>query len=274
MDSLSTGLWQIGETTKLEVTEAGHGQPILFLHPGVGLRGAEPFLKALGRIGRVIAPAHPGFHGSPAGVFTSVDDLSYLYLSLIEQFDEPALVVGASLGGWIALEAIVKSTAKVAGLILVNSVGIRFGTRDTPDLADLYALPRADLDRRMYYDPAIAQIHYPNTPIAELEIIARNREAEARYSWSPYLHNPRLRGRLYRANVPTLVIWGEADTFAPIGYGQQLANALPSALFETIAKAGHFPHIEQASALASRIEHFAGGLRGNEVALRKMQIAL
>jgi pimeloyl-ACP methyl ester carboxylesterase len=255
-NSLATHLQTIGAGTRVEVTETGQGRPILFLHPGIGLRGAEPFLKALGRLGRVVAPAHPGFHNSPAGDFATIDDLSYLYVSLLESLEEPALVIGSSLGGWLALEAAVKSTANMAGLVLVNSVGVRFNTRETPDFADLYALGSGELHKRMYHDPSVAKIDYPNTPMPELEIIARNREAEARFAWAPYLHNPRLGSRLHRVNIPTLVVWGESDTFAPLGYGRKLADALPSALFETIEKAGHFPHIEQPNELVARIARF------------------
>ena len=273
-DTLIPQLLTVGSGTRLEVIQTGQGRPILFLHPGIGLRAADSFVKALARIGQVIAPSHPGFQGSPIDGFASVDDLSYLYLSLLESLDEPAVVIGSSLGGWIALETAVKSTKNIAGLVLVDAVGVRFHTRDVPDIADIYALPRAELDRRMYHDPKMAQIDYPSTPEPELQIIARNREAEARYSWSPYLHNPRLKSRLYRATIPTLVIWGENDTFAPLDYGQKLAKALPNASFETLAMAGHFPHIERPKELVARIEHFAGTLPGGSTAATKREGAL
>jgi pimeloyl-ACP methyl ester carboxylesterase len=73
-------------------------------------------------------------------------------------------------------------------------------------------------------------------------------------------------------NTPALVVWGESDTFVPIGYGPQLAKALPNASFETIGKAWHFPHIEQANELVSRIERFATALRG-KAASRQMEVA-
>lgn len=272
-DSLSTQSRTVGAAGKIEITEIGQGRPILFLHPGIGLRGAEPFLKALSRIGRVIAPAHPGFHGSPVDGFASADDISYLYLSLLEDLKEPAVVVGSSFGGWVALETAVKSTANIAGLVLVDSVGVRFGTRLTPDFADLYGSTRAELNKRMYHDPKVAQIDYPSTPETELETIARNNEAEARFCWSPYLHNPSLGSRLYRANVQTLLVWGESDTFAPVAYGQQLAAALPDASFETIGNAGHFPHIEQPDELASRIERFVNTLQNRTTTARQMEAA-
>jgi pimeloyl-ACP methyl ester carboxylesterase len=118
----------------------------------------------------------------------------------------------------------------------------------------------------------MAKIDYPSTPEIELQTIARNREAEARLCWSPYLHNPRLKSRLDRVRVPTLVLWGASDTFAPLAYGQQLAKALPDASFETIGKSGHFPHIEQPEELAARIARFGSALPGGTAA-RQREVA-
>lgn len=242
---------------RLDTLEAGEGPPILFLHPGSGLRDAEPFLARLARLGRVLAPAHPGFHKSelPAGIAT-VDDISYVYLELLQSLGKPAIVVGSSLGGWIALEAAVKSIQHIAALVLVDSVGVRFAERDASDFADIYALPRADIDRLVYHDPSRGHFDYPQMPQAELETIARNREAEARFCWSPYLHSPRLGTRLHRVRVPTLVAWGESDGLAPPAYGRRLSAALPRATFQTIGAAGHLPHVEQPDALVNLIERF------------------
>jgi len=255
-NALSSELRSVGPV-RLEILTGGTGRPILFLHPGIGFRGGHAFLDRLAASGQVVAPAHPGFEGSQGHAsIASVDDISYLYLDLLAQFGEPALVVGASLGGWIALEMAVKSTARIAGLVLIDSVGVRFETRDVPDFADIYVLSSEEIAARTFHDPALARIDYPNTPAAELEIIARNREAEARFCWSPYLHSPRLRTRLHRVDVQTLLLWGEDDRLAPPDYGRRLAKALPSAAFETIADAGHFPQIERPDAVAAAIGRF------------------
>lgn len=242
---------------RLQMLSGGHGRPILFLHPGIGFRGAHALLGKLTALGHVIAPAHPGFEGSEnqPGI-TCVDDVSYLYLDLLDELDRPAIVVGASLGGWIALEMAVKSTARIAGLVLLDSVGVRFNSRDVPDFADIYALTSEEIGQRLYRDPARARIDYPNTPTAELEIIARNREAEARFCWSPYLHSPHLGARLHRVDVPTLVLWGEQDGLAPVAYGRKLAKALPRAILQTIDGAAHFPHVEQPGAVAAAVQGF------------------
>jgi pimeloyl-ACP methyl ester carboxylesterase len=259
---ISTNSRKVGPgAVPLEILEAGKGRPILFLHPGIGLRDATAFIQKLSVLGHVIAPAHPGFHGSANHASaTSVDDLSYLYLDLLEELDEPAIVVGSSLGGWIALEAAVKCSDRIAGLVLVDTVGVRFNTRDVQDFADIYARSSAELNALLYHDAARGQIDYPSRPVAELEVIARNREAEARLAWSPYLHSPRLGTRLHRAKVPTMVVWGASDGFAPRAYGQRLAKALPNASFEVIDEAGHFPHIEQPDQLVATIRRFVESL--------------
>ena len=72
------------------------------------------------------------------------------------------------------------------------------------------------------------------------------------------MHDPKLRGRLYRIRVPSLVLWGAHDAIVPASYGRAYSDALPRGTFESIAGAGHFPHIEKPAELARRILEFAG----------------
>jgi pimeloyl-ACP methyl ester carboxylesterase len=99
---------------KMEAIVAGRGRPLLFLHPGLGLFGADAFLARLGGSHQVIAPSHPGFgHSDLPDWMSNVDDLAYFYLDLLDELDiRDAVLVGASLGGWIAAEIAVKSTAR------------------------------------------------------------------------------------------------------------------------------------------------------------------
>lgn len=259
---------------KLEVRSGGSGRPIVFLHPGIGFRRSDAFLQSLMTLGHVVAPAHPGFEGSgdhPS--ITSVDDISYLYLDLLEQLGEPALVVGSSMGGWIALETAVKSSEHIAGLVLLDAVGLRFNNRTDADFMDLYATDSDEIGKRLFHDPQHAAIDYPNRPVAELETIARNREAEVRFCWSPYMHSPHLAARIHRAKAPSLVLWGEYDGLAPISYGRQLADLLPQATFETIGKAGHFPHIEQPDAVIASIQRFLQSLPAKASTVRQKELA-
>src|SRR5438132_182673 len=63
----------------------------------------------------------------------------------------------------------------------------------------------------------------------------------------------KLNARLHRIRVPALFLWGEADRFAPVEYGDAYSKLIPGARFELVKDAGHFPHIEQAERVARRI---------------------
>ena len=84
----------------------------------------------------------------------------------------------------------------------------------------------------------------------------RNREATALFAWSPYMHDPKLAGRLHRIRVPTLFLWGESDRIAPIDYGRAYAKLIDGAQFELIERAGHYPHLENPDLLARKIVDF------------------
>ena len=97
----------------LELIERGQGRPLLFLHAGEGLWPERPWLDLLAKRYRVIAPSHPGYGASALPDWLgSVDDLAYLYLDLADALGlEDAILVGACLGGWVAAEMMVRSTA-------------------------------------------------------------------------------------------------------------------------------------------------------------------
>ncbi len=73
------------------------------------------------------------------------------------------------------------------------------------------------------------------------------------------MHDPKLGRRLARVTLPALVVWGEQDGIAPVGYGRAFAEAFPNGHFQPIADAGHFPHIEQAGATLAAIGEFVAG---------------
>ena len=87
---------------------------------------------------------------------------------------------------------------------------------------------------------------------------ARAREATARFAWNPYFHNPRLKSRLHRIRIPTLFLWGSHDRMLSEAYGRAYCAMIPGARFETIERAGHFPHQEQPKVFAERVLAFAG----------------
>jgi len=253
--------WMTVHGVRLEIVERGQGRPILWLHGEEGLDPGAQFLDLLAGQGSVLAPSHPGFGHSPdVASIDTVDDLSYLYLDLLAERNlRDVTVVGCSMGGWIAAEMAVKCSDRFSGLVLVAPLGIKVGDRETRDIPDIFALPPDEVMRLQYRDPARAAVDHGQLSDDQLTVIVRNREATALYAWEPYFHNPKLRQWLHRIKLPTLLLWGADDRFVTAAYyGDAYRTAIPGARFETIAGAGHFPHIEAPEALVERIRAFVG----------------
>ena len=212
----------------IEAIDRGKGRPILFLHPGIGIEPAAPVLAELAqRRPRDRAVASGLRHlaiaqGHDARSTTS----SYFYLDLLDQLDlRDVLVVGVGLGGWIAAEIAVKDSARLSQLVMANAVGIKVGDRETRDIVDIWSLLPDEFDALAYFDPSVGKRDYKNLPEAESLAAARNREAYARFCWSPYMHNPKLKGRLHRIRIPTLFLWGTADRILSENYGRAYCAA-------------------------------------------------
>jgi len=243
------------EGTRIDVIERGAGRPLLFLHAENGIEPAVAAIDELAKAARVIAPTHPGFGGSALPhAMRSVDDLSYFYLDLLDQLDlRGVTIVGVSLGAWIAAEIAVKSTARLSRLVMANAAGVKIGDRETRDIADIFALTEQDYLEIAYCDPNVGRRDYKSLPHSEALAAARARQATARFAWSPYFHNPRLKSRLHRIRIPTLFLWGMHDRMISEAYGRAYCALVPGARFETIEQAGHFPHQEQPVEFAGRV---------------------
>ena len=242
----------------VETLVAGVGPPLLFLPGGDYVAQNRPFIDRLARRFRVVMPRPPGFGNTPRPPwFRSVHDLAYLCLDLLDRMDlSGTTLVGASFGGWVALEMAVRSMARIDRLVLIDSLGVKFGGREERDIADVYALPAAEVLRRSFADPARAVPDYAQQDEAELLAVARDREATALYGWKPYMHDPALVHWLHRIAPPALVLWGAEDGIVAPAYGERLAAALPHARFERIAGAAHHPQIEQPDRVADLVERF------------------
>jgi pimeloyl-ACP methyl ester carboxylesterase len=246
------------EGARIDLIERGKGRPVLFLHAENGIEPAAAAIEELAKSARVIAPTHPGFGRSdvPKGMHT-VDDLSYFYLDLLDQLDlRDVTLVGVAFGAWIAAEIAVKSTARLGRLVMANAVGIKVGDRETRDIADIFALTEPEYLEIAYCDPNAGRRDYKSLPPAEVVAAARAREATARFAWSPYFHNPRLKSRLHRIHIPTLFLWGGHDRMVSEAFGRTYCAMIPGARFETIERAGHFPHQEQPKIFVEKVLQF------------------
>ena len=246
--------------TSIEMLEGGTGKPLLFLHAGIG---ADPGISALTLLTsrfRVLAPSHPGFGTSERPKsFTSVDDLSYFYLDLLEELKLSHVVLcGASFGAWIAAEMAIKSCERLDRLIMVDPIGIKVSGREVRDIPDIFAMTAEQMSKTLFADPRRAVRDYKSMPEADVIATARNRESLARFAWSPYMHDPKLKSRLHRISVPTLFLRGSHDQFTSEPYVRSYSEAVTNSLVKNIDDAGHLPHLEQPEGFAEAVAHFAG----------------
>lgn len=243
----------------IEMVARGKGRPVLFLHPEIGIAANAPVLDSLASAGRLFAPSHPGFGRSEVPkTMMHIDDLAYFYLDLLDALDlRDTLVIGVGFGAWIAAEIAIKSTQRLAKLVMADALGVKIGDREHRDIADFLYMTDDEYLTAIYFDAKAAKRDLTKLPEAELLAIARNREAVARFGWSPFMHDPKLKGRLHRIRIPTLFLWGAADRIVTPDYGRAYCAAIPGARFELIERAGHFPHLEQPEEFSRRILAFA-----------------
>ena len=75
---------------------------------------------------------------------------------------------------------------------------------------------------KLFHDPS--QVPNPATMTDEATRLAGDRIAHAMYAWDPYMHNPKLRYRLHRIDVPTLLLWGASDGVVSVAYGRPIVR--------------------------------------------------
>jgi pimeloyl-ACP methyl ester carboxylesterase len=246
----------------LELIDRGRGPPLLYLHGGAGIAVDLAFLELLGRDRRLIAPSHPGFgKSSLPDWLDSVEDIVHVYLELMDRLDLTRTdVVGFSIGGWIAADLASKVPERIAHLVLIGPVGVKTGPADRLDIPDIFAMPREQLNRLRFHDPAKNPVDLAAMSDEQLHIAARNTETLALLTWEPYMHDPKLKHRLHRIDNPTLLVRGESDGIVSAEYLARYAALIPRAHIETIAAAGHLPHVEQPQATLAQVEQFLKGL--------------
>jgi len=160
--------------------------------------------------------------------------------------------MGTSLGGWVAAEMAVRSTARLASLTLIGAVGI---TADGEPIHDIFRMPDDENLRRFYADPGRAVRRLADLAKVDMNLVAKNRATVTRLAYRPRFHNPALAKWLHRIDVPTLLVWGAEDGLVPPKFGEAYRALIPGSRLVVLPEAGHAPFDEQKDAfLAAFIE--------------------
>ncbi|MFE3827107.1 alpha/beta fold hydrolase [Streptomyces sp. NPDC059092] len=222
------------------------GTCVLLLHGGAGPRTMTGLATALSDHVHAISPTHPGFDGTPRPDWCdSVADLAVAYLDLLDTLDlTGVMVIGNSVGGWIAAEMALRDTkGRIGALTLLNAVGIHAHMKAN-QVVDPRTMAPAEVAKLSFATDAFRP-DFSTFSDEQRAAAAANQKTLAVYGGAGFSHDAKLRGRLHRVTLPVLVVWGEEDGIASPTYGRGYADAFPNSRFVPVPEAGHFPHIEQ-----------------------------
>src|SRR5258708_39708077 len=185
--------------------EQGSGRPMLLLHGGGGPQTMFGLASAISRRAHVLTPPHLGFVGEPRPEwFDSIDDLAFAYLDLLERLDlRDVLVIGSSMGGWIAPAMALRDTTRLlSGLVLVDAGGIQV---EGHPIADVSSLTPDELSALSFYNPAPFRVDPATVTPEQVAARAANFRTLYVYDQGQGMGDPKLKRRLKRGRIPALV---------------------------------------------------------------------
>jgi pimeloyl-ACP methyl ester carboxylesterase len=226
---------------------AGQGEPLLILH-GAGTWHGFDFALPWAADFRVMIPYHPGWGESgddPA--MTTVHDYVMHYLEFIDQLGlDRVHLLGISMGGRLAATFTAEHRRRVAKLVLVAPAGLEAPGYPT---ADFSTIPPHEIPAYLAHDPAILTPHLQNAGAPEWQA-ARAREGGNFFKLlGTGLLDPHFARFLHRINVPTMIVWGEADRVTPIQQSGAWLERIPAAEVRRYPEAGHLVLDEHAEAV-------------------------
>ncbi len=234
---------------RLRYFEGGDGQPLLLLH---GFGGAAWNFTELAELlagRRLLIPDLPGHGKSEPLPAPSIAGFAEAVAGLL---DEPAVVVGHSMGGVVALRLAERRPELVRGLVLAAPAGISSSSRAATITLGLLGIlrpariagRRAD---RIARSPRLKRLVFGRFEVANAEALSE--AAVHGFLQGPVLHTDTLgaglalarddpRQSLDRVRVPTLLLFGGRDRQVPLADGFEYARRLRAPL-RVIADCGH-----------------------------------
>jgi pimeloyl-ACP methyl ester carboxylesterase len=269
----------------------GEGPSIVLLH---GLGGSHVNWMRLGPLlaerGRVLAPDLAGFGRTPpSGRRTTVQANARLVDRFVREVaGAPAILVGNSMGGMVAILEAAAHPESVAGLVLVDpalplapgvprdrQITLAFTAYMTPGIGEAFVRRRRrtlgseGLVRETFRLCCVDPARVPEEVIrAHVDMV----EARARMPWVDravlaaarslvplVLRRRHYRALLRRVEAPTLLIQGMEDRFVQVAAAALMSKQQPDWTFRPMRGIGHTPHLEDPEATAAAILEWADG---------------
>jgi pimeloyl-ACP methyl ester carboxylesterase len=226
---------------------AGSGPDVVYLHGGGTFHGFG-FARTWTQRFRVLLPYHPGFgESADAPALAHLQDYVHHYRDLFDALELRRFhMVGASLGGRLAVEFAIAHEARVRRLALVAPAGLTDPHHPAPDFR---AIPQIEQPAYLVEDLSTIRPFWPEEPDAAFwQARAREGATAGRLLRGAPEDSERLIQGLQRVRIPTLLIWGERDRMIPPQTASIWKTHLPHADVTLIPNAGHLLLDESAAA--------------------------
>lgn len=256
---------------QIAYARAGTGPPIVLVH---GLGGASsnwselaPLLATRHRVLAVDLPGHGG--SEPLAAAHELDTFADAVAACIEREDvAPAVVIGHSLGGAVALRLAARRPELVSALVLAAPAGISSSTlRARLGLRALGALRPSRLAARhrdrIARSPRLRSLVFRGlasdpsalSPAAVHGFLRGSAAVSESHTALDVLvrHDPRT--GLDRVDCPVLVVWGARDWFLPLEDGFEYARRLRAPI-RVLPDTGHLLIAERPKECALLVERF------------------
>ena len=239
---------------ELAYYDSGSGRPIVFLHSfGHNKTMWSPQLTYfLERGWRVLAPDMPG-HGDstfdPAN--HTVDAIARGYLELLDAIAlQRVVLVGISMGGYLALRMWARKSPVIAALVLSNTKA----EKDSPEIVARRRAQIASIDQHGVAEfirtgaPKRLSSHTRDHRPWVLDAITMMNSTVSAQANAATLEAMAAReddtATLATVTAPTLVIAGGEDAFIPKGSAAVLRDGIRNARLHTIEATGHVSNLE------------------------------
>ncbi|MBI3570314.1 MAG: pimeloyl-ACP methyl ester esterase BioH [Gammaproteobacteria bacterium] len=244
----------------------GHGPELVLVH-GWGSHGGvwADIARALSADYRVTVPDLPG-HGRSRDFLPTAYTPEVLAEGVRRGLSGPAVWIGWSMGGLVALAAAQRYPREVARLVLVGATPKYVQSADWPHAMSPTVLEQ--FARNLELDYAGTLDRFLTLQMAAGEdraVLRRLRDEMFRYGEPPtaalqaglrLLKEEDRRDALAGIAMPTLVMHGARDRLAPVGAARYLAQQLPQARLEIVPEAGHAPFLSHPEIFLEKLKGF------------------
>jgi pimeloyl-ACP methyl ester carboxylesterase len=224
-------------------------QPLLLLHGlGDSLAGWAQVVGPLTRRFQVHLLDLPGHGLSQRPPDWRLGTFAAAVASYASKLRDP-VIVGHSLGGWVALRAALSGAVQPGGIVLVNPGGALVPRELWAPFRALVSARDADGVARYlksaFHRAPLAMRLFPKEVIRAMSAEACQGILDA-VEEEDFLRE----AELSSLRAPLRLIWGEMDRLLPEGTLEFFRRALPGAEVVMLDRVGHLPHLEAPRALA------------------------